>query len=247
MTSIELAQKYLKDRFGPERTRVIKTLRDIKDDVQVVTKTKTAANVLHCSVEIVCGVVLLTGCLATKNPFLIKVGLYLGASSTVIKACYGRVSNSFLLKKLTDAVTRLKEHEITSLRMMELLSSVNGNIDLVKWLQKKIAATQQAIDDRKMKFEKLNSLLDEIGSIIDENISHEENANRIIRLAEIGKTLNNALFKTIIGSIESLFNNLDDLANYNKGELCQNAREIDIMLEDLQWELDMYGDLLGKK
>lgn len=246
MISIESAQSYLEVRFGPERKRLIKTLRDIKDVVQGVTKTNTAANVFYGSAVIVGGVVFLTGCLATKTPFLLQVGLYLGVSSRLIKACHGRISNEFLLKKLTDAVTRLKEHEITSSRMVELLSSVNKSIDSAKWLQKNLTTMEKAIDDRKMKYEKIHPLINEFGSIIDENIAHEEKASGISRLVKIGKSLNKALFKTIIGSIESLIKNSSDLANYKKGELCTHARVIDIMLEDLQWELNMYEDLFEK-
>lgn len=243
MISIESAESYLKKRFVPERKRVIKTLRDIKDDIQGETKTKTAANVLYNSVSIVYGFVLITGALSTRNPFLLKTGFYIGESSVVIKACHRRISNKYLLKKLTDAVTRLNEHKTSSLQMMELMYSVNEKIDLVEWLQRKITLIQPAIEDRKMKFEKNLPLLNKIGSIIGESLPHEEQASRIIRLCEIGKSFENALFVAIIGNIESLIRNLDNLANYNKGELCTHARVIDLMLEDLQWELDMYEDL----
>lgn len=105
---------------------------------------------------------------------------------------------------------------------------------------------EKVIDDRKMKYEKIYLFINEFGLIIDENIVYEEKVSGISRLVEIGKFLNKVLFKIIIGSIEFLIKNLFDFVNYKKGELCIYVRVIDIMLEDFQWEFNMYEDLFEK-
>jgi hypothetical protein len=137
LKSFIVAKSYVSKTWSAERTRVIKELRNIKDEVQRQAKIHSIGSITYSSVGIVGGGLALAGILMSPITLGSSLGLTVAGVATGVKSgaaglTHALVKVGIISSKCSEAKRSVENHEKTSDEMRRLLNELKKDVDEIK-------------------------------------------------------------------------------------------------------------------
>lgn len=177
MKSYDRAKSYLEDVFAPEREKVIRDLKSIRDSVQGIIKLQRLGNTGYSFVGILGGYAMLGSILVTGGASLFAAGALMGAYSGYAEVGHEVIARSLLIKRFSDAETSLREHELTLSEMNNLLLSLKEDIDQIDSLQSRIELLENTKSNEQIHAIQILALIAQIIVILGTDTDPKELAN----------------------------------------------------------------------
>lgn len=264
------AKEYFQKTFAPERMKVINELISLRDDIQKEARIQKIGSVTYSGVGIVGGGMAIAGIVAAPFTLggslaLTAAGVAAGLSSGVAGVTHGIVKVKIVQSKLADAQKSLQEHDRTCSKMSIFLVPLKQDVDR---LQEEILAIQQSRSQHDPENRNATRIVRNfktlVGSMSTLNVQAlAANSKVLSKLLKIGTALEGVVSPSVSTAVKgaakigtkalgtlvavgilvdlgSLISDAVDLAEIEKGKLCDEAERLDNIITAMQ---NQYADL----
>lgn len=251
--SLNQARHFYDETWAPERIKLLKDLKSIKEEVQRQAMIYSIGSITYSSTGLFGAGLAIAGIITAPFTFGASLGLTVagvatGLTSGIAGITHGAVKLGIVRQQLKDADTFLKKHDESDKKMKRLLHLLALDMEMVRRVQNEINPCDENYSSKVEElFKDVVGLADGVEQLVDiSKVFHVYDiagrVHDVEKFLTIGK-LHSAHSSVhvaigIVTNLASLTLNAIELSRFNKGQLCYNAQRLRSVIEQLQQELD---------
>lgn len=236
--SFKTAERYFHQNWEVGQKEAIKKLKKIRDELQEQARILSIGSITYSSVGLVGGGLTIGGIIAAPFTFGVSLGLAVaglaaGVISGVAGVTHGAVKFGIAKKLCEDAKKTLEEHCASSQKMKNLLTELQKEVE-EETIKNKNDLIGRANDVARVI--KLGTTLVDIIPSAAKDISKgaaKLSTEALSALVALG----------IVVDLGSLVLNSVDLSNFNNGKLCQEAKKLQDVIDQMKREYNDIAEL----